>query len=54
MSLPIVTGVEKQERIEQLRRINSAARRRGVDPDFCDVIDAVLLEAEDVATHTTQ
>jgi hypothetical protein len=50
----MVEGKEKQERIEQLRRINSAARRCGTDPDFCDMIDAALLDAEDVATTEVQ
>jgi hypothetical protein len=48
-----VNGAEKQERIDQLRRINAVARKR-LPAEFCDAVDAALLEAEDVASTEVQ
>lgn len=48
-----LTGAAKQERIDQLRMINSVARKR-LPQEFCDAVDATLLEAEDVATDEVQ
>jgi hypothetical protein len=50
----LVSGKEKQDRIDVLRRINNARRASGRDPEFCDLIDSVLLTAEDVPTETPQ
>lgn len=49
----LLTGKEKQERIDALRLINSIARKR-LPKDFCDAVDDALLEAEDVPTDKTQ
>jgi hypothetical protein len=49
----LLTGSEKQERIEQLRRINKIARKR-LDKEFCDLVDDALLLAEDVPTEVPQ
>jgi len=48
-----LTGKAKQERIDQLRMINAAARKR-LPAEFCDAVDALLLEAEDVPTEKIQ
>jgi hypothetical protein len=47
-----VSGKEKAERIAQLRMINDIARKR--HPEFSDEFDAMLLEAEDVASDAVQ
>ena len=47
-------GREKAERIKQLRLINEAARSLPGHKDFCDAMEAALLELEDVATDTVQ
>jgi hypothetical protein len=47
-----VSGKEKQERIDQLRMINDIARKR--HPEFSAEVDAMLLEAQDVATDAVQ
>ena len=52
MTAPL-TGAEKKERIEQLRRINEIARRR-LPKEFCDAVDDALLLAEDVAADEVQ
>lgn len=52
MTAPL-TGAEKQERIEQLRKINAVARKR-LPKEFCDEVDAALLEAEDVQSEEVQ
>jgi hypothetical protein len=49
-----LTGKEKQDRIDQLRQINAAARQSGRDPAFCDLVDSALLLAEDVPSETPQ
>ncbi len=49
-----MTQKEKQERIKQLRLINEAARSLPGHKEFCDAMEAVLFELEDVATDTVQ
>jgi predicted Zn-dependent protease with MMP-like domain len=53
MSDEELTGKAKQDRIDQLRMINNAARKR-LPKEFCDAVDELLLEAEDVPTEIVQ
>lgn len=46
---PLLVGKEKQEHIDGLRRINKIAREH-LPKEFCDMLDDVLLMAEDVST----
>jgi len=48
-----LVGKEKQQRIDQLRIINSVARKR-LPAEFCNAVDDALLAAEDVASEETQ
>jgi hypothetical protein len=52
--MPLVkTPAEKAERIATLRLINKLFRETpGCDTEFCDLLDAALLYAEDVPTET--
>jgi hypothetical protein len=45
---------EKADRIAQLRLINSVARSLPDHEAFCNAMDEVLLELEDVATEEIQ
>jgi hypothetical protein len=54
--MPLVkTPAEKAERIATLRLINELFRDiPGSDKEFCEMLDAALLYAEDVASDAVQ
>jgi hypothetical protein len=54
MMSPVMTPAEKQERIDTLRLINTLGLKAGFDKEFCDMLDAALLFAEDVQSEQPQ